>query len=281
MTDSKADILRYRLPLKQPLLLKHACLNEREGLILRMRIGSRWGYGDIAPLPGFSRESLSDAEGQLQLFCRAINNGSVNPLSLCDPEKGAFLTDALPMPSVLFGIESALWWSTQDHWFAPPKTAPLLQGSTEQVLQRLEQWQGNWPTEFKLKIGRNSIEDDCVRINAVLQALPTSVNIKLDANQQWTLDQAIRVAAAIDVDRVTYVEEPTANVTEFSELYGTTGLRFALDETVQNPGIPSTPHAGAGWCCDKANAGGWPGALSAAGNNGQKPRCQDFVQCFL
>ena len=232
MKDCKADILRYRLPLKQPLWLKHACLNKREGLILRLRIGDRWGYGEIAPLPGFSRESLADAEEQLQAFCRAVNDGK--PLFL----NSAFFTDVLrlqPVPSVLFGIESALWWLQQDHWFDPPETGLLLQGSTEDILHRLALWQGNWPTEFKLKIGRDSIEDDCVRINQVLQALPTSVSIKLDANQQWTLDQALRVAASIDVERVAYVEEPTADVAEFSQLYEQTGLRFALDETVQHP----------------------------------------------
>ncbi|MGO0307709.1 o-succinylbenzoate synthase [Endozoicomonas acroporae] len=231
MKDCKADILRYRLPLKQPLWLKHTRLNKREGLILRLRIGDRWGYGDIAPLPGFSRESLADAEEQLQAFCRAVNDG--RPLSL-----NSALTDVLrlqPVPSVLFGIESALWWLQQDHWFDPPETGPLLLGSTEDILRRLALWQGNWPTEFKLKIGRDSIEDDCVRINQVLQALPTSVSIKLDANQHWTLDQAIRVAASIDVERVAYIEEPTADVAEFSQLYQQTGLRFALDETVQHP----------------------------------------------
>ncbi|USE34444.1 o-succinylbenzoate synthase [Endozoicomonas sp. SCSIO W0465] len=238
MKECKADILRYRLPLKQPLLLKHSLLNEREGLVLRLRSGDRYGYGEVAPLPGFSRESLSEAEEQLQVFCRAFNDRSVKPLSFNDLENCAFLSDGLPllsMPSVIFGIESALWWLEQNHWFAPPEIGPLLQGTTEQILHRLEQWQGHWPKEFKLKIGRDSIEDDCVRISNVLQTLPKSVNIKLDANQQWTLDQAIRVAASIDVERITFVEEPTAHVAEFSELYEQTGLRFALDETVQNP----------------------------------------------
>ncbi len=238
MKHCKADILRYRLPLKQPLQLKHFCLNEREGLILRLSIGHRYGYGEIAPLPGFSRENLSEAGEQLQVYCRAFNAGGFKPSSFSDLANCASLTETLgapSIPSVLFGIESALWWLRQDHWFVPPETGPLLQGSTEHILQRLDQWQGNWPNEFKLKIGRGSIEDDCVRINLVLKALPKSVNIKLDANQQWTLDQTMRVANSIDVERVNFVEEPTANVAEFSELYEKTGHHFALDETVQNP----------------------------------------------
>ena len=242
MNDFKADILGYRLPLKQPLLLKHTCLNKREGLILRLRTGDRCGYGEIAPLPGFSRESLADAEKQLKVFSRAVNDGK--PMSFSDLENGALFTDVLRLPSVLFGVESALWWLQQDHWFVPPETGPLLQGSTEDILQRLAQWSGNWPTEFKLKIGQDSIESDCDRINAVLQALPKPVNVRLDANQQWALDQAFRVAASIDVERVAFVEEPTAHVAEFSRLYEQTGLRFALDETVQNPQYRLRPMRG-------------------------------------
>ncbi len=247
MKEYKADILRYRLSLKHPLLLKQFNLNEREGLILRLNSGGRFGYGEIAPLPGFSRESLCEAEKQLQAFCRAVNDGYFEPFLIDAPDSRVLLKEvleSLSMPSVLFGIESALWWLRQDGWLSPPVTAPLLQGDTGQILLRLEQWQGNWPKEFKLKIGRDSIEEDCVRINNVLEALPDSISIKLDANQQWTLDQAFRVARSIDVNRIAFVEEPTASVVEFSELYEKTGLHFALDETVQQPGYRLQPMHG-------------------------------------
>ena len=238
MKDCKADILRYRLPLKHSLILKESCLNEREGLILCLSVADRVGYGEIAPLPSFSHESFSEAEEQLQAFCRAFNAGCFTSSFFTDLQHPDFLMDvpcALSMPAVLFGIESALWWLRQDRWFVPPAAVPLLQGSTEDILHRLGQWQGIWPKEFKLKTGRESIENDCFRINSVLNALPKSVNIRLDANQQWTLDQAIRLAASVDIRRIAYVEEPTANVDEFSQLYEKTGLHFALDETVQHP----------------------------------------------
>lgn len=247
MTECKADILRYRLPLKHPLILKQFSLNERKGLILRLNSCGRIGYGDIAPLPGFSRESLQEAEEQLQIFCRAVNAGHFEPFATDAPEMVGGIKEcieSLSMPSVLFGIESALWWLRQDGWLSPPVTAPLLQGATEQILLRLEQWQGSWPKEFKLKIGRNSIAEDCVRINKVLEVLPESISIKLDANQQWTLNQALKVASSIDVSRIAYVEEPTANVVEFPELYEKTGLHFAMDETVQQSGYLLKPMHG-------------------------------------
>ncbi|WP_419831586.1 hypothetical protein [Endozoicomonas atrinae] len=79
MKHCKADILRYRLPLKQPLFLKHSCLSEREGLILRLSIGHRYGYGEIAPLPGwlFSNSRLlcnqQVDQGLKQAFASSAN----------------------------------------------------------------------------------------------------------------------------------------------------------------------------------------------------------------
>lgn len=243
MNKCKADILRYRLPLRHALPLKQFNLTVREGLILRLCSRGRVGYGEIAPLPGFSHESLEEAEIELRAFCRSVNVGYFQPASVDDSNSAAVLK-SLSKPSVAFGVESALWWLRQSEWCSPPVTAPLLQGDTGQIVQRIEQWQGDWPKEFKLKIGRDSLKEDCARIRQVLDALPECVRIKLDANRQWTLEQAISLATSIDVRRIAYVEEPTANPGEFSELYGRTGLAFALDETVQQPGYQLQPMQG-------------------------------------
>lgn len=236
----QADILRYRLPLKHPISLKQHRLNEREGLILQLRVqlrtGVRFGYGEIAPLPYFSRESLEEAEIQLQSFCQTINDGHFDILSDDQSAKDDFL-NPFSIPAVSFGIESALWWLRQDSWVSSQVTAPLLQGPIEQIILRLQRWQEAWPKEFKLKTGRDSLEEDSSRIQSVLQALPEWVNIKLDANQYWSLEQATWLAGSIDVRRIAYVEEPTAHVDDFTRLFDTTGLSFALDETVQLPGF--------------------------------------------
>ena len=236
MGKCRADILRYRLPLRQPLTLRQFTLHERLGLILQLHCGGRYGYGEIAPLPGFSRESLDQAEIQLQAFCRAVNNGQFDG-------KAPLAAWSL-LPSVAFGIESAFWWLQQDSWVAAPTVAPLLNGARADILRRLEHWQEPWPDEFKLKTGRSTLADDCITLHQILQIVPESVRIKLDANRQWSFAQAVQLADAIDVARVAYVEEPTGHSTEFSRLYQQTGLPFALDETVQQPDYQFEPMPG-------------------------------------
>lgn len=203
---------------------------------MRLRCNGRYGYGEIAPLPGFSGESLDQAERQLQVFCRAVNSGQFGGQTS--------LEEWSLSPSVAFGIESALWWLQQDSWVAAPAVAPLLNGTRADILRRLACWQGAWPDEFKLKTGRNTLADDCVTLNQILSIVPASVRIKLDANRQWSFAQAVRLADAIDTTRIAYVEEPTGCSTEFSRLYEQTGLPFALDETVQQPDYRFAPMPG-------------------------------------
>ena len=236
MNQCQADIVRYRLPLRQPLTLKQFTLHERQGLILRLRCAERYGYGEVAPLPGFSRESLDQAEAQLKAFCRAVNNGQL--------QLDNKLAPAASLPSVAFGIESALWWLRQDSWVAAPAMAPLLNGTRADILHRLNNWQETWPAEFKLKTGRSTLESDCVTLEKILQIVPESVRIRLDANQQWSFAEAVKLGSVVDVTRVAYVEEPTAHSGEFPRLFEQTGLPFALDETVQQPDYQFDPVPG-------------------------------------
>ena len=47
---------RYSLPFRQPLMFKGQRLTNREGLLVS--INGQWG--EIAPLPGFSTETLAE-----------------------------------------------------------------------------------------------------------------------------------------------------------------------------------------------------------------------------
>ena len=102
---------------------------------------------------------------------------------------------------------------------------------------------GTWPDEVKLKVARNSLDDDVRAVVNVLRSLPEQVYIRLDANQRWTLDQSfsfysalMKAEATFDVkllDRIAYIEEPTADVNEFVQFFRKTGIGYALDESLQ------------------------------------------------
>ena len=64
-------LYRYQLPLTQPLTFHDQTITQREGLLLHW--GSSWS--EIAPLPGFSRETLAEAEQEAIAFLTAFKQG--------------------------------------------------------------------------------------------------------------------------------------------------------------------------------------------------------------
>ena len=63
METKSFNLYRYSIPVDSQLILRGRFLKRREGLIVRVAC-SRDGWGEIAPLPGFSEETLDQAQEQ-------------------------------------------------------------------------------------------------------------------------------------------------------------------------------------------------------------------------
>ena len=106
METKSFNLYRYSIPVDSQLILRGRFLKRREGLIVRVSC-SRDGWGEIAPLPGFSEETLEQAQGQalewLTNWCHASCEAPRVPLDGCsivsslNPGKGAIS----PQPSRL------------------------------------------------------------------------------------------------------------------------------------------------------------------------------------
>src|SRR5918995_810826 len=102
------SLYRYELLLSEPVRLKETTLRHREGLLVELASdGGAAGWGEAAPLPGFSYEGLDEVARQL----RHLADSMVGREATVDPE-GAFARelDTLDLvPSARFGFELALW----------------------------------------------------------------------------------------------------------------------------------------------------------------------------
>ncbi|PLL91656.1 o-succinylbenzoate synthase, partial [Klebsiella michiganensis] len=90
----QAQVYRWQLPMDAGVVLRERRLKTRDGLLLRLRDGEREGWGEISPLPGFSLETLDEAQTVLLAWASAWRDG----------EGGALPT----LPSAAFGASCAL-----------------------------------------------------------------------------------------------------------------------------------------------------------------------------
>eukprot|EP00803_Ostreobium_quekettii_P001102 evm.model.scf_1543.4 EVM.evm.TU.scf_1543.4 scf_1543:9936-12526(-) len=88
-------------------------------------------------------------------------------------------------------------------------------------------------SSLKVKVAREgSPETDAEIVKAIRAAAGKDVKIRADANQGWDLDEAVRFGIAVHDAHLEYVEEPTVHAEDLCEFFKRTGVRFALDETV-------------------------------------------------
>jgi len=244
MHISKCELYEYDQQLIIP--MPRTETTTRRGIYVRLILndGSD-AYGEIAPLPGFSGETLEEATEQALQLARQM---SETPLSEESPdyaisESGGF------SPSVLCGFELALWKlrtfggrsgmkpgsQLLDGW--PPiershiDVCALLSGSTHEVITqaRLRLRQGY--TTFKLKVGNVDPEQDISLIRKVSEIVGRGSRLRLDANRAWSGDEAEHVLKNTSEIDFEYVEEPLRDPSGYPALAAASAVRVALDES--------------------------------------------------
>ena len=227
----------YRLPLTAPLVFAGARQAERMGALLRLEsLDGYVGWGDAAPLPGFSVETAAEAAGQLQDLTAWAEHHTFARWD--DPALGGLALAA----SARFALELALLdlaaqrsGHTMVHHLHPrpaavlPLNALLVLG--DDLLADAERLVGAGYRTLKLKVGRRAVADDVDTLRELRRRFP-DVALRADANRAWSWDEAARFADAVQPLALEYVEEPLADASLLERLCRETGLPIALDESL-------------------------------------------------
>jgi len=104
------DVYQYSLDLNSPLTVRGQQLQNRQGLIIHLKSEQgEEGFGDVAPLPGFSRETLDDTRKQIPLLRSGLNGHTIpEELTKFSGQFDQWLDSYNLKPSLRFGFESAV-----------------------------------------------------------------------------------------------------------------------------------------------------------------------------
>jgi O-succinylbenzoate synthase len=241
----RLEFRSYQRPFARVLSTSHGNWEVREGIILRLTDeNGRIGWGEIAPIPWFGSETLEQAKE----FCQQL-----------PPEITATDIFSIPdeLPACQFGFECAWGIGNRESGignrqddkgdFSFLSSYSLLPTSHSPVIysyllptgkKALESWQAPWNQgyrTFKWKIGVASIEAELNVFDQLIQALPSSTQLRLDANGGLTQQEAIQWLQVSDkVGIVEFLEQPLPpehfkTMLEMSSYYSTP---IALDESV-------------------------------------------------
>jgi O-succinylbenzoate synthase len=234
LNASHIVLYRYAIPFTEPITVKGHKLVQREGIIIALKSPEERhiAYGEIAPLPGLHRETLQSAEAQL-----------VEVLAKHDLASPGIFLEGL-YPSVHNGLEMAMLnldaaisgtlpgFSDSGHAAGHVPVNALLFGDTVLIMQRAEEYYALGYRTFKLKVTASDTENAIRSIRALHRTFGNRIELRLDANQSLTLDEAVEFAGNIPQGSVAYIEEPLKEAELIGEFYAKTALHSALDETL-------------------------------------------------
>ncbi|XP_057478284.1 protein PHYLLO, chloroplastic isoform X2 [Actinidia eriantha] len=237
----------------------------REGFIVTLSLeDGSMGFGEVAPLE-IHQENLIDVEDQLRFLIHVIQQKKISyflPLL-----KGSFsswiwkVLGILPgsiFPSVRCGLEMAIlnaiaaMKSSSLFNILHPGTAAEVEvsersasiqicaliesnGSPEDIADIAATLVGEGFSTIKLKVARrpDPIEDARV-IQEVRKKVGCQINLRADANQKWTYEEAVRFSSSVMNCDLQYIEEPVQDEDDIIKFCEQTGLPVALDETLGN-----------------------------------------------
>ncbi|EKO3589605.1 o-succinylbenzoate synthase [Vibrio metschnikovii] len=217
-----AKLYQYQLPMDSGVILREQKLTQREGFIVELEQDGKMGRGEIAPLIGFSRESLQEAgalaKEQLALWVQGkeghIDNG---------------------FPSVAFGLSMAQMELAGE--LSPEgqyHSAPLCSGDPDELIPLLNAMPGQ--KVAKVKVGLYEPIRDGMLVNLFLESMP-DLQLRLDANQAWSKEKAAKFAQYVSPSvrgRIAFLEEPCRSPSDSLAFAIDSGIAIAWDETLQH-----------------------------------------------
>lgn len=175
----------------------------RKGILIDIKDdkGNR-GWGDVAPLPKWSQETLDDSSKQLIQKQQEIMKVDWTTHNCLEEIKKLKL-----LPSALFGLESALlsmFSPIQEHVIP---TSALFMGSPQEIMQQATLRHQEGYTSAKLKVCNLSFEEAA----KIIHQLKDKFRLRIDVNRAWKTSESLRFFEQFPLDTFDYVEEPFQN----------------------------------------------------------------------
>ncbi len=235
---------KYQLPFKVPFSTSSETLVQREGVILVFEHESITAFGEIAPLPGFSKFDLDQILPILKLNKKPFQHALIQS----DGEQFLHILNQIhAIPSLIFGLNTLLldfkakqaqqslgYFLCEKPIRAVPCNAVLGISTIEQTIEKANKLVSQGFNTLKLKVGSN-LAKELEILEYLRQAFPT-IRIRLDANQGWAVKEAIHALNKFSNYDIEYCEQPIRkeNILELAEVRKNTDIKIAADEACRN-----------------------------------------------
>ncbi len=217
---SQIEIYKLSIPLKKPFVISLETINSALNIIVVIRTSKGFsGFGECSPFIRINGESQDTSFLVGQYLAKNLKGKNALDIESCS---------AL-MDSVIYGnssIKSAFDIALHDiasqnmnmplyKFLGGKKNEPIVTdytisiGETKDMINDALNIIHEGFQVLKIKLGENA-DNDIARIKAIRKAIGKEIPIRIDANQGWSVEDAIKVLKSLKNQNIQYCEEPTA-----------------------------------------------------------------------
>lgn len=246
MRLKRIEWIGYRVPFKNRFVAADVNAGYRHGLLLRLRTdGSIEGFGEASPVGAGDPRTVTALAEELRSLAPRILDAGILDETTTHAASSALARASAPLR---FGIETARYdllgrakgCSVATLLGGKPRpvavNALLFSASVEATAREARAAVEAGFGTLKLKVGISSIQSDVERVAAVRREVGPEVLIRVDANEAWSVTQAVEAITRLAGFNIEYVEQPVPA----KDLKGLAAVRkavftpIAADEAIAN-----------------------------------------------
>jgi L-alanine-DL-glutamate epimerase-like enolase superfamily enzyme len=238
------EVIPYSLPFRDPYVTARGELNERELILVRLRGEGLEGLGETASLALRGGAGVDEIAAEIRGRCwPALLDGGVEPeriwsaIARCR-NRGASAEALAAVDIALHDLVGRASGNPVWRLLGAEQANPVVCNATlpaanpSETRRMAEQWRAQGFRTFKLKVG---LPGDVTQVATVRQTLGTEVDIRVDANGAWSVEDAAERLPALASHDIELAEQPVGTFEQMVELRRRVDVRIAADESLVSP----------------------------------------------
>lgn len=219
MQITSIDLFPFSIPLKEPFVISLETITHAHNLLVRINTSEKEiiGWGESSPFRTINGEMQASQMALAPMLAREWIGK--NPLDIKSrmAELHSALYGNLSLKSAfdmaLYDIAARVNIMPLYQFLGGNKNKKLITDQTvsidspENMVAQAKRFLDEGFTHIKVKLGKNA-DDDILRIATLRNALGPDIPLRIDANQGWTVEEAIHVLRSIEKYNVEHCEQP-------------------------------------------------------------------------
>lgn len=237
-------LFKYKVPFKTSFKTALGEFTYREGIILMYEENGIQAFGEVSPLPEFSKESLNQIEVVLTQNKTFLSQGLKDDSF---SEIIQVLDQIHDFPSLSFGLDSLNYDlkakrdnKSLESFLFKKETQSIVCNTTigiksnRDVISSIYSKVSEGFETIKIKVGQDFGTERSILKN-IRNEFP-KINIRIDANQAWNTEEAIKNLNSVSDLRIEYCEQPVSgnNILGLKKVTTNTEINIAADEALGN-----------------------------------------------